>query len=339
MSDVTIMVPTRDRPRELRRLLHFLRGVGNRYPVLILDGSRSELEALNAAMTKEFSFARHRTYGIKSHMGVRCADGLRQVDTPYVVFCADDDFVFPDALDECARFLGAHVDYSVALGRVFSLSYFKQSRFFRNGILLQDPLRFVGYMAHERFLQRALYYFAYTHLGSTPLFYGLRRTGTALEAFSKATETMKYSGVELLSNTVALIRGKVSVLRRPFGLRDYATPTITAPIRHDPDTYLARADLDYMRPFFSALLAEQERMPAERADEHIDLFLTHWPSRGWTPWAPAAPEWSGLGGRLRLTAALLRSMYRPASLAAQFELPRQTLAALMAAQRDFVGRQ
>jgi glycosyltransferase domain-containing protein len=337
-QDVSIMVPTRDRPAHLKRLLEFLRLSENRCPVHILDGSAPEIEHRNAALAARYSFAKYTPYGVKSHMGVRCSDGLRHVTTPYTVFCADDDFVFPFALAECARFLAEHADHSVAIGRVYALSYMQGKAFFERGIMLDNHLRFTGYLGHERFLQRALYYVAYTYIGSSPLFYGVKHTDTAREAFGHATEAMKYSGVELLSNTVALIKGKVGILDVPFGLRDYSTPTIVTPVRHDPNTYLAEADLAYLKPFFTALLAESERMPVERAAEHIELYLSQWAPPDWKAPSDERPT-SGVARKLGRALALMRSMYVPATLARQFDLPEKTVDALMAVHRGFIAEQ
>ena len=333
--DITILVPTRNRPRELLRLLSFLDHAGSRYPVGVLDGSDPAIQEMNVDAVRRFAFARHEAYAAESHLGMRCADALTRTRTPYMVFCADDDFVFPAALEECARFLDANPDHSAVLGNVLSLTYFKDKPVLRDGVLFDDAFRFVGYTAQDRFLQRALYFFAYAYLGTPPLYYGLRRTGVAREAFGHLRASMKYSAMELLSNTITLIRGKVAILPTIFGLRDYSCPATSEPIRDDPRTYLSADDIETLRPSFVAALAESENITTDIAARDIDLYLTQWAPRGWSsPHLASRPLTRArkLGMGLRL----MESIFHPAALAARHGLPLATVSCLLRAQRAFV---
>ena len=331
----TILVPTHNRPRELQRLLTFLANCGGRHSVRILDGSTTEIQTINAQNAKEFHFATHEAHAPDSHLGMRCADGLSRVSTQYVVICADDDFVFPDAINECARFLDDHEDHSSVLGNFLSLNYFADKPILRNGVLLEPAFRFIGYTAQEAFIQRALYFFAYTCLGIPPLYYGLRRTSIAREAFEHVTPAMKYSGMELVSNTIALIRGKVAILPLPFGLRDYSCPTIYEPIRQDPTSYLSRADIEFLRPVFVSALQDAEAIDQTIAERDIDLFLTQWQPPDWvSPHLASAPM-----DRMRKVSVafqLLASIIRPDGTAKRHGLPPATMRALLTAQRRFM---
>ena len=84
----------------LLRLLSFLDHAGSRYPVGVLDGSDPAIQEMNVDAVRRFAFARHEAYAVESHLGMRCADALTRTRTPYMVFCADDDFGFPAALAE-----------------------------------------------------------------------------------------------------------------------------------------------------------------------------------------------------------------------------------------------
>jgi glycosyltransferase domain-containing protein len=332
---VTILIPTRNRPLELARLIRFLSVARNPCPVCVLDGSNRDVQAENAAMLGRVDFATHAPYDPELHLGLRCADGLRRVTTPYVVLCGDDDFVFPEALAACAGFLDAHADHSAVSGNFLSLNYLADKPLFRHGILLKNSFRFIGYTAHRHFLQRALYAFAYSYLGTPPLYYALRRIGPAREAFDRMTAEMKYSGVELLSNSMALIRGKVAVLEIPFGLRDYSAPTIREPERDNPGSYLAAADIEFIRPILVAALAEQESLPDAAAARDIDLYLTQWQPPDWeAPHLRTATF--GFPDRIRMARGLFTSMLAPDSVAAAHGLAPATMRALLRTQREFV---
>jgi glycosyltransferase domain-containing protein len=336
MQETSIVIPTYNRPKELARLLEFLFLSGNHAPVWVLDGGSPENQKLNAGTSAKYSVVRHRTYPSASHLGLRIADGLQHVDTPYMTVCADDDFVYPAGLGACAEFLSAHPDYSVALGRVQAISYFKDKLLFNRGILLDDPLGFVGYMAHDKFLQRSLYYFAYTHLGSTPLFYGVRSTDLARRVFGRVTAGMKYTGMELLGVTMMLIEGKAIVLDVGYGLRDYSCVSTSEPLREGSEGYFAAADLDYLRPLFVEDLMRAEHLARAQAERDIDLHMSQF-ARAEPAGLPAAsPAAQPAGQRIRLAARLMRSVFAPVGLGRRYGIPAGTMGALMQAHRNFV---
>ncbi|MGW1214953.1 mycofactocin biosynthesis glycosyltransferase MftF [Streptomyces sp. NPDC002499] len=95
---LTVVVPVRDRPRELDRLLN---GLGGRIRVIVVDdGSRDPLAVARVA-------ARHaaRLVVLDTNCGPAAARnaGLRQVRTPYVAFTDSDMVIDPDALPTLLR--------------------------------------------------------------------------------------------------------------------------------------------------------------------------------------------------------------------------------------------
>ena len=189
-------------------------------------------------------------------------------------------------------------------------------------------------MAQDRFLQRALYYCAYTALGSTPLFYGVKKTSLARASFAQVTGQMKYSGMELLLNAMALVKGKVVVLDVPFGLRDYSSETTRDPERVDPATYLSVEDLIRVREVLIRELRYAEPSFDETIRTMAELFITQGQPRGWvTPRSPhIEPAWIR---RMKLAAAILESFLAPKSAAARNSIPENTMRALMHAHSVF----
>ncbi|MBI3318498.1 MAG: TIGR00180 family glycosyltransferase, partial [Candidatus Omnitrophica bacterium] len=122
---LTIVIPTRDRSPFLIRLLSYWADLGFPYPILIGDSSVSpHCEEAQRAIG-HFSgrlTLRYRKFPTYRELGpgegtIQCMNGLlEEVDTPYVIFVADDDFVVPDALREAVHFLEQHPDYSAVVG-------------------------------------------------------------------------------------------------------------------------------------------------------------------------------------------------------------------------------
>jgi glycosyltransferase domain-containing protein len=259
----------------LRRLLRFLEALGNPYHVLVLDGSAPDNATLNARVVDEHAQVTLRQYPSALHQGLRYADGLQRVATPYVAICGDDDFIVPSAVRRCVEFMDSHRSYSAAIGRVLALHYSLARPILRWGYTLSNPLAVDFNLSHRWFVQRMLYLLAHTATGCPPLFYALRRTEQARQAFALVTPQIKYSAQELITNAVTLLLGKAAVLPFHFGLRDYASETIREPIRDEPDTYYATADLAYLKSVLVPLMMEVEGLERGTAEFSSSLFLEH----------------------------------------------------------------
>lgn len=116
-DDITLIVPTHNRTHFLRRLLHFLDQRDFNNPVFIADSSREEMardnEMLIAAYHPRLNIRYHHT---NTSFGNKCIDAINSVKTPFTVFCADDDFLMPNSIQQCVEFLEQHDDYNCATG-------------------------------------------------------------------------------------------------------------------------------------------------------------------------------------------------------------------------------
>ncbi len=113
-SKTTLLVPTFNRPFHLRRLLKYYETSGFQGQIRILDSSEQ-----NKGTADEFS-ALHLTWQhFDSEIGMldKAQHGLSLVDTSYVQWCADDDFIDPIGITECERFLESAPDYVAAQGK------------------------------------------------------------------------------------------------------------------------------------------------------------------------------------------------------------------------------
>lgn len=272
----TVVIPTYNRPKELGRLLNFLSSTGAVLPIIVLDGSKTDIANSNSSLCATFPDVLHQIYDAGLHLGIRLHQGLKSVKTPYVVLCGDDDFVFPAAVDQCVKFLELNKDYAAAIGDVWSLSYYPNKPIVSKGIILSRDLSYGAKFDHKRFIQRSLFYFAYTAIGSIPLYYSVRRTDQALKAFSHVTAKMKYSSMELLVTGMLLIDGKIAKLSCPFGLRDYGSITSRDPEREGIDEYIPAEDRAYLQPSMTNALAKSEGISTELSEYLIDSLLLLW---------------------------------------------------------------
>ncbi len=120
MTDLlSLIIPTYNRSHLLHRLLLYYKQQQFRAKIIVADSSIASVIQVNQKIVDSLSNVlniHHQQYDSKIHSFVKLAKALETVDSKYVVFCADDDFVSPPAMEECARFLENHSDYVIAHG-------------------------------------------------------------------------------------------------------------------------------------------------------------------------------------------------------------------------------
>lgn len=115
---VTILIPTINRPEYIIRMMRYYHSEGFRGTLLIGDSS----DEANFAKVRDEAAVIGESLRVR-HIPCRDAN-LPQtmerlanlVDTPYVAFIGDDDFLIPSAIDECEDFLAKNPDYSACTG-------------------------------------------------------------------------------------------------------------------------------------------------------------------------------------------------------------------------------
>lgn len=122
-AKTSILLHTRSRKDSLLRTLDYLDGelAGSKLKTIVLDGSREdEWEEFHGDFLKR-TYAmpleiRHRAW--ETPLLDRLIEGIEQVDTPYVMFGADDDFYAFDWLEEGVAALEADPDIGTVHGHV-----------------------------------------------------------------------------------------------------------------------------------------------------------------------------------------------------------------------------
>jgi len=115
---ITLLVPTMNRSDFLIRMLRYYEKVSFEGCICIGDSSNSEhverTKRVIATLRDKLNII-YREYPDLN--GAVCLKRLLDfVSTPYAAFVADDDFLVPSALNQCAKFLEEHPDYAAAHG-------------------------------------------------------------------------------------------------------------------------------------------------------------------------------------------------------------------------------
>lgn len=120
--DHTLIIPTKNRPHFVQRLLTYYLSLGFSGTVVIIDSS----DARVAEDIKEFVESINKVnyiYLYSKGLPLQVIkDNLDCIKTKYVSSCGDDDFIIPDAILRSITFLDNHQDISACRGDGFVIS-------------------------------------------------------------------------------------------------------------------------------------------------------------------------------------------------------------------------
>ena len=204
---LTILIPTRNRPKLLTALLRFLRRCGAGHRIVIADSSDPEHAAavdLNCSALAEIV-----RFPPAMPVSDKLIAALRLVTTRYVVMLPDDDITFPHAIEASLAFLRGHRDYAAAQGYVLNLGIHGQTfdiagvRWFTPGIDQDGPV--------ERIYNLVRRY--------QPFLWALFRTDVIVSAIEAARAMPMIVFQEMTIMNAAAARGKIARLRHVYTLR------------------------------------------------------------------------------------------------------------------------
>lgn len=216
LASATVVIPAHNRPEKLRRLLHYYSKTTVK--VIVSDSSGvvfpylSEFPGLNYVHCPKDQFLR-KIYNI-----------LPLIKTKYVVYCADDDFIVPEAIGQCIEFLDQHPGYNSAQGHTLSFETNNHRLEFFPSYIRNFDKDINQDLPSERLLEfRDLY---------ASLLYSVIRANTFIEMYSQCIEgeTLKFKNLflaEIYFNFFSLIEGKNKTLPVFYAARekDYASAT------------------------------------------------------------------------------------------------------------------
>lgn len=114
LENVTVIIPAHNRPERLQRLLDYYSGTDIR--ILIPDSS--DMEFTGRMESDRITYL----HCPRMHFLLKLKKVLPLIGTPYVLYCADDDFAVPSGIARVTEFLEANPDYSIAQGHYLTFT-------------------------------------------------------------------------------------------------------------------------------------------------------------------------------------------------------------------------
>lgn len=210
MNDlVTLILILHNRHDNLDRLLDYYKSFSS--PIIIADSSSVVHTFRNTSVSYKYLYTPDVSFTKKIEMA------LAEVKTPYVVMCADDDFIIPESILKCVDFLEHNKEYIAAQG--ICINYKKNNtksnktefgRMYLNhtaDISFDDPL-----------LRLKALFNSYRSL-----LYAVFLTDTLRLSFKKAGATVKNLYLnEYLTAIVPILCGKSRELPMLYQVREYS---------------------------------------------------------------------------------------------------------------------
>ena len=216
MIDLSIIIPTYNRPRYLNRILSYYSNSDINCRIIIADSSIKENKVQNQKIVKS-----HKNMNVlylndfESDITPmeKIFRSIQMVNETYCVFCADDDFITPNAIKKCVDFLEKNPEYACAHGDYVGFKLYNEKNTFlwKKGYLYQKSITDSDPKLRLR-----------THMSNyMQTFYSVHKTDIlkkSLEEGNKYTNDLRFA--ELLPSMLTLIYGKMKKLDVLYGVRE-----------------------------------------------------------------------------------------------------------------------
>ena len=301
MTDIAIIVPTMNRSEFVRRQLAYYANRGCPHAIYVGDSSQGEHWDRTAEAVERLQGKIKVVHAaLPGHNDTEAIMALLRLATErYAVFSGDDDFLVPNSLVKCARFLDTHSEFSLAHGVRAAIKLDVPGPYGRVAVggTRYGSLSLERKSASER-LKRFL-----PNAFSTN--YSLQRREEFLSTMQCTTPMADRVFRELLPNSLRLVRGRARQLNCFYLVRQ----SLGGEHRPTGDVYDWVTSPDWLasyhifRDVLAEALAQQDDIQLARAHEVVKEGLwsylvnrlsKHWKSR-------YSPEASGLRARTRAT--------------------------------------
>ena len=259
LQNVTVIIPAHNRPKRLRRLLDYY----SRTDIKILVPDSSDHPFADAEKYPDITYL-HRP---KLHFLLKLKEVLPMISTPYVLYCADDDFAVPSGIAQMTAFLDEHPDYSTAQGHYLTFTPRKGKISFYPRYIRYFDKQVTGETPRERLLQEKNMY--------ASLLYSVIRTQAFQRMYAACFNpdgSLRFRNLFLAEeffNHAALIFGKYATLPYFYSARERirgsATET-TVPVS------VIKTSHKYREEYQGFLLALSELLAAREGDTLEDAF-------------------------------------------------------------------
>ena len=205
---VTLIIILHNRHDNLDRLLEYYKKFSG--SIIVADSSVEVHHFKNPSFSHNYLYTPGLTFTEKIEKA------LGKVTTPYVVMCADDDFIVSESIFKCVDFLENNKNYAVAQGICIS---YRITRFpiikIEFGKMYSDHC--IDIASDDPFLRLQELFSSYRSV-----MYALHRTDTLKLAFKNAGAVIKNLYLnEYLTALIPLISGKSKELPILYQVREY----------------------------------------------------------------------------------------------------------------------
>lgn len=207
LHDFTLIIPTFNRPVELRRLLDYLAGAGAGFPVSVLDSSAPAAAALNrAAVSRSPLQVRYRAIAEDVDPFDKFLLGAEEVDSRFAALCPDDDIPLMGGLQASLAQLRSQPGICVSHGWYFLFTG-EGAQIDIHTLLYHAP-SYIDDDPLQRLHRLVRRYQALT--------YGVYRTDVLRSVLSRARSMDSLLWREHLGSAAAVLLGKVGRVERFF---------------------------------------------------------------------------------------------------------------------------
>ncbi len=273
LSDLTLLIPTYQRPEDLRRTLTYFSQAYDltELTVIVLDGSNPEIAQENKRLCQAAG-VQYQGFAPDFPQYLRWQEGLRSVTTPYAAFVPDDDFLNPAGLQASVAFLRTHPDHTAAHGHDIFVLINPENRRYQ---LTQHLYPWLSSTQDEEPLTRVIRFF-YNY---SDLTYAVYRTEHLAWVMQEVVETVHpdyFVFMEFLMNAMACLYGKVKVVDT-FYMGRQDQQAVHQKVVFDREIYKPAFVEQYNR--FKACVVKhakrvQPEVPPDEADRLVDYAFS-----------------------------------------------------------------
>jgi glycosyltransferase domain-containing protein len=271
-SKVTLIIPTHNRPKHLRRLLGYFNSCKIGCKIVIADSSITENKVRNKETVSLFtgldiSYLDHFLPDVNGW--IKWLEAISQARSDYAVICADDDFVVPNCINEAVIFLEKNPDFVLAHGKYVSFETIggpgKKMQFSWRPIYPHKTIDSSD--PRERIVSHFSSYY--------PTLYAVHRTCILKKIFEL---TLKYPTEnahmnELLCSMFSLVYGKSKSINVFYSVKETISDSCSKVLK-DIDSMIGEGtyDMEYdkFKHGLAVHLAKEARISKEEAGEIID---------------------------------------------------------------------
>lgn len=222
-----VIIPTCNRPEYLKRILEYYEGFSQKFKIIVGDSSSDKNKSTNEKNIELLCNLdiTYLSYPADIDPLSKFLCMLNHAGEKYCVFCADDDFIIPNAIRQAINFLEKNLDYSTAHGHYIRFHMYtstyrdKTHRYFS-----WQP--FDAYIAPSWIDNDPIVRITQHLAKYVPTFYATHRTDELLLNLKKTVEYMnKYRNeyspfYEILPSFLSIIQGKTKRLDMFYGARE-----------------------------------------------------------------------------------------------------------------------